>query len=227
MKLVLKRILFSFIILGFVPVVPIAADDHMDGWMKEVRKEFASKQRYPREAIEAGAEGTVTVAVRVSASGSIVGFDIRESSKHRILDEQVLSLLSRVDPLPALPEGATTHDFVIPLSYRMSAGAAVDAEVNVADSMKKWGKSVMHRVARKQAFPTHLLDMGIEGVTKIKLKIAANGSITSQEIVSSSGHAELDQETLDLVGRINPLPALPAGKEEFTVTIPVNYRVGK
>lgn len=230
MKIIPKNIFLSLICLSFIPTLPLAADGHMVGWIKEARKEFAAKQRYPREAIEAGIEGTVTVAIRVNGDGSIVGFDIRESSNHSVLDDQVLSLLERVDPLPELPGEVMHHEFVIPLSYRMQQGAEVNAEVNVdseADAMKKWGKAVMRRVASKQGYPSHLLRDGVEGVTKIKLKIAANGSITGQEVVSSSGHDELDQETLDLVGRINPLPALPDGKDEFTVTIPVKYKVSK
>lgn len=230
MKLIPKRILLPLVFLSFLPVAPVFADGHMENWVKAARKEFASKQRYPRSAIDDGIEGTVTVAVRVNADGSITGFDIRKSSNHTILDDQVLSLLTRVDPLPALPGEAMSHEFVIPLSYRMQKGAEVNAEVKVEsnrDTMKNWAKAVMRRVARKQAYPSHLLDQGIEGITKVELTIAANGAITAQEVVESSGHAQLDQETLELVARINPLPPLPEDKSEFVVTIPVKYKVSR
>ncbi len=226
----LKTLLIISLALIFSSISTLKVEADISKWTEKAHKSFSAKQRYPRKAINAGIEGTVLVSVRVDKAGSITGFDIVESSKHDILDNQVLTLLSRVDPLPALPEGYDKRQFVIPLTYKLAQKAELDATVEVqdpAEMMKKWGRSVTRILARKQTYPSHLLDSGVEGIVKVKVKVDRSGTIMAQEVVHSSGNEQLDKEALNLMALINPLPSLPEGRDSFSVTLPLKYKISK
>lgn len=89
--------------------------------------------------------------------------------------------------------------------------------------MKAWGKQVMKQVAKKQKYPRSALNNEIEGRAKIKLTVSADGTITDSKITQATGAKVLDREIPKLIAKLSPLPALPAGKTEFTFTIPLTW----
>ncbi len=206
----------------------LANDDGLQIWGAKVFDAFASKQRYPRRAVDDNLEGTVKIQVTVAKTGAIIGFNINRSSGHEILDAEVLDLLGRINPLPPLPEGKETYVFKIPLRFqmdetetRMDASVTVDAATS---NWKDWQRSVQRTLARNQGYPTQLIEEGIEGQVKVQVNVAADGTITAQNIVQSSGSDILDDEALDLMRRIS-FPALPDAQESIALTIPLNYRL--
>jgi len=215
---------FSLLPLG---VTSQAADD-IRTWTEKARQELSSKQRYPRRAIDANVEGTTVVDIKVNHAGSIVAFSIKESSGSPILDGEVLGLLARVNPFPALPDGIDSTSLTVPLAYRLDRNVKVDAQLKVADTaatMQDWAKNVSRILARNQSYPTSLLESGVEGVVTVELVIASSGDITAQRVLKSSGNEVLDMDALNLFWQITPLPALPEGKDNFKVKIPLNYRI--
>lgn len=212
--------------LAFAPTT-VLADDSMDAWATKVAQDFASRQRYPRAAIENKEEGVVKVEVSVVADGHITGFSITEGSGHATLDNEVLALLNRVNPLPALPSGHDSYNFSIPLRYKLAAGTEMAADVEMAsgeDMWKTWQKAVGRTLARKQAYPTALLGSGVEGTVKVELVIAADGTIVGQNLAQSSGNEALDMEAMNLMREIS-LPALPEPDHPITIVVPLTYRV--
>lgn len=97
---------------------------------------------------------------------------------------------------------------------------AVPAE---ALDMKTWTKDVMKKVRKEQRYPRSAMNREIEGQAKVKLTIDAGGNILNSEITQKTGAAVLDREIPKLVQRLNPLPALPAGKDSLTFTLPVTW----
>jgi protein TonB len=99
---------------------------------------------------------------------------------------------------------------------------AVPAE---ASDMKTWKRAVAKKVAKKQKYPRSALAREIEGKARVRLHVAADGAITSHEIVEETGESVLDKEIPKLVNRLNPLPALPEGKTEMSFVLPLNWRL--
>lgn len=210
---------------------PAFADNgaSLQEWAEKARMEFASKQRYPRRALEAQAEGTVKLRVRVAADGTIEGFEIIERSGHKALDAEALDLISRVDPLPAIPGTAEDYSFVIPLQFRLSGAAASTKDVTVekaSNDLAKWRKAVERQVARRQTYPQYLVNRGVEGTLKLRLDIAADGTIEDSQVLRSSGNSDLDEEALLMAGDLD-LPHLPEGMEGFSMVLPLKYEIAQ
>jgi len=206
-----------------------AQDYDLATWGERVYDAFASKQRYPKRALDAKLEGTVKVEVTVGQNGDIIGFKINQSSGHNVLDGSVLQILNRINPLPPLPEGLSSFNFKIPLRFNMDdQQTRLGAEVQVAQATpdwKGWQRDVSRILARNQGYPTQLIEEGIEGTVRVKVQIAMDGTIMAQQVVQSSGNPILDDEAIDLMRRIS-FPKLPENKESVSLTIPLSYRIG-
>lgn len=94
-----------------------------------------------------------------------------------------------------------------------------------AADMTSWKKAVAKKVAKKQKYPRSALAREIEGRAKVRLHVAADGTIASHEILEETGQSVLDREIPKLVKRLNPLPALPDGKTELSFVLPINWRL--
>ncbi|NVJ68776.1 MAG: energy transducer TonB [Alphaproteobacteria bacterium] len=109
---------------------------------------------------------------------------------------------------------------VIALTFAVTSTTTPAA---AADDMKSWQREVIKAVAKNQRYPRSAIAREIEGRAKVRLVVAADGSITSHEIVEETGESVLDQEIPKLVEKLNPLPALPAGKNELSFILPLNW----
>lgn len=201
----------------------------LQNWAEKARMEFAAKQRYPRRALEAGAEGTVKVRVRVSRDGAVGGFEIIERSGNAVLDAEAIDLIARVDPLPSLPGVSEDYSFVVPLQFRLADGSASATAVKVekaSEDMTGWRQKVERQVARRQAYPQYLLNRGVEGAVKLRLDVASDGTVLDSTVLRSSGNADLDEEALLLAGDLD-LPGLPAGMEGFSLVLPLKYEIAE
>ncbi len=97
--------------------------------------------------------------------------------------------------------------------------------VFAADDMTSWKKAVAKKVAKNQKYPRSALSREIEGRAKIRLTVAADGAITSHEIIQETGASILDREIPKLVKRLSPLPSLPEGKTELSFVLPLDWRL--
>lgn len=78
---------------------------------------------------------------------------------------------------------------------------------------------------RKKRYPTEAKKARQQGVVTVRFTVHSNGSISSSSIRKSSGHALLDQATLDLMQRVAPLPKFPESmtKDSVTISLPIDY----
>ena len=77
-------------------------------------------KRYPALATQRGWEGTVEVALNVSALAPVPEVVLVRSSGRSVLDEQALEMLSQAARVTALPDGLRARDFRIVLPVQFS-----------------------------------------------------------------------------------------------------------
>jgi len=109
----------------------------------------------------------------------------------------------------------------VAIALTFSIGAT-SISASAAD-MNSWKKAVAKRVAQKQKYPRAALAREIEGKAKVRLIVAADGSITTHEIILETGESVLDREIPKLVKRLNPLPALPDDRTELSFVLPLSW----
>lgn len=78
---------------------------------------------------------------------------------------------------------------------------------------------------RKKRYPTEAKKARQQGVVTVRFTVHSDGSVSGGSIKSSSGHALLDQATLDLLQRVAPLPRFPKSmtKDSVTLALPIDY----
>lgn len=97
--------------------------------------------------------------------------------------------------------------------------------VPVADLNKvpSWRDLLLHRLNAAKRYPSHARRLRQEGVSYLHFRMDTRGQVLASRIARSSGYELLDQETLALIQRAEPLPLPPpelAGHRlEFVVPV--------
>eukprot|EP00435_Cladocopium_sp_Y103_P077276 s1_g1015.t1 len=83
---------------------------------------LARHKRYPRAARRRNIEGVVTLSFTVNAVGTVTQYEIVDSSGYEMLDQEVAKMLSRAEPLPAIPKelGRSSFAVTIPVRFELS-----------------------------------------------------------------------------------------------------------
>ncbi|WP_144243983.1 energy transducer TonB [Sphingopyxis sp. MWB1] len=78
---------------------------------------------------------------------------------------------------------------------------------------------------RKKTYPSEAKKARQQGVVTVRFTVHSDGAISGASIKRSSGHALLDQATLDLLQRVAPLPRFPKSmnKDSVTLSLPIDY----
>lgn len=88
-------------------------------WQGLLRSHLERHKRYPRSAQLRRQEGTAHLRFRMSRAGDVLSYRLERSSSHDALDDEVLAMIQRASPLPALPPempGATL-EIVVPVQF--------------------------------------------------------------------------------------------------------------
>lgn len=72
---------------------------------------------------------------------------------------------------------------------------------------------------RKKIYPADAKKARQQGVVTVRFTVDRRGNVSAESIKRGSGHALLDQATIDLVRRVSPLPPMPASMQRDTVTL--------
>lgn len=92
-----------------------------------------------------------------------------------------------------------------------------------ASDMDAWKSEVTKSVAKNQRYPRAALAREVEGKAKVRLTVAADGTISNHEIIEPTGESSLDNEIPRLVKRLSPLPSLPEGRSELSFVLPLDW----
>jgi protein TonB len=94
--------------------------------------------------------------------------------------------------------------------------------------VNSWHSRIVGLIERNKAYPPAAQARGETGVVQLAFSIDRQGRVLASQVVRSSGHATLDQETLATVRRAQPFPPppadLPGAKFDFTVPVRFNIR---
>lgn len=78
---------------------------------------------------------------------------------------------------------------------------------------------------KRKRYPAEAKKARQQGVVTVRFTVHRDGSVTGSAIRKSSGHALLDDATLDLLQRVAPLPRFPKAmvKDSVTLSLPIDY----
>jgi protein TonB len=77
--------------------------DRMNAYISQIQRKLNRYKKYPPEAKSQGLIGQVKVSFIVDREGQVVSSRLVESSGYRSLDNEVMALLKRISPVPAIP----------------------------------------------------------------------------------------------------------------------------
>ncbi len=91
-------------------------------YSKIVQKKILEKLSYPVQAREAGFQGTVKLSLKLSYQGELLDAKIKESSQHRLLDDDALGTAQKISPYPPFPPAIKENDIWvdIPIIYQLN-----------------------------------------------------------------------------------------------------------
>ena len=78
-------------------------------------------KRYPRAAQIRGQEGVAWLRFTMDRQGHVLAYRIERSSGHDVLDQEVLALIQRAQPLPPIPASipSATLEVVVPVKFSL------------------------------------------------------------------------------------------------------------
>jgi len=78
-------------------------------------------KRYPSDAQSRGEEGVVQLSFTVDRTGRVLNREIVRSSGHRELDNEVMSMIERAQPLPPFPVSMPQAklDLTVPIRFSL------------------------------------------------------------------------------------------------------------
>lgn len=145
--------------------------------------------------------------------------------------------VSRAPQAPAVSAPATRATAAVPVAEAVSAAETLAAVGRQAETRARSGSASeagsidQYRLAligvarRYKRYPAQAMEKGWQGRVEIRLVIGPEGTLQSNTVKISSGHAILDNQALTMVERassVMPVPSVLHGRE-FSVDIPVIF----
>jgi TonB family protein len=81
-------------------------------------------------------------------------------------------------------------------------------------------------ISRHRSYPPAARRLGLEGRVELSFSVLPDGTITRTAVASPSGHPQLDAAALELIARLERVPAPPGNRvAALVVRVPVDYRL--
>jgi len=90
-------------------------------YMASLQAWLEKHKRYSRRARSRRQEGTVLLYFVMDRSGKVLRHRIHKGSGHDLLDKEVLAMIERAQPLPAIPDSMTekTLELIVPVRFSL------------------------------------------------------------------------------------------------------------
>ena len=90
-------------------------------WQTALVRHLQQYKRYPSDAQSRGEDGVVMLSFTVDRTGRVLARQIARSSGHRELDNEVMSMIERAQPLPPFPATMpqATLDLTVPIRFSL------------------------------------------------------------------------------------------------------------
>ncbi|MGE0387753.1 MAG: TonB family protein [Gammaproteobacteria bacterium] len=113
---------------------------------------------------------------------------------------------------------------------RQPADAPADRDASAADpKAQRQAADYFARLSahlnRRKSYPPSAKKARQQGVVTVRFTVDRDGNVSEVSIKASSGHAILDQATLELLQRVAPLPRMPDSmqRDRITLSLPIDY----
>src|SRR5262249_17466446 len=107
-----------------VPAGPSAADiaritNAKASWQGLLMAHLEKHKKYPKRSERRREQGTGLLRFRMDRNGKVLSYALERSAGYEALDEEVLEMIVRAQPLPALPAEITesTMEIIIPVQF--------------------------------------------------------------------------------------------------------------
>src|SRR6266852_7181910 len=92
-------------------------------------------------------------------------------------------------------------------------------------SVTRWQSLLAAHIEHFKRYPAEARSRGEQGIAKVAFKIDHEGHVLSSRIVQSPGSATLDQETLAMLARAQPVPRPPdqISDAQLTFVVPARF----
>lgn len=119
---------------------------------------------------------------------------------------------------PAAPAGSNA-----PVASQLAARRAMEGEGH--DARMTWESILLGHLAKYRHFPSRAERSRQEGTAYVRFTVDRQGNVLAAELDRSSGHALLDEETMQTVRRASPVPPPPASipGNPVSVEVPVVF----
>lgn len=133
---------------------------------------------------------------------------------------------------PAEPQPAAVEESVPPPSVAAPtapiAAAPAPGPASVtpqSNALPTWQGALLAHLEKHKRYPRAAQLRRQQGVSYVAFTIDRQGKVLIQRVHKGSGHDSLDQETLDLLQRAQPLPPPPVeiGGERIDLLVPVQF----
>lgn len=93
--------------------------------------------------------------------------------------------------------------------------------------MTRWQTRLAAHIERFRRYPAEARSRGEQGVARVAFTIDREGRLLKSRIEQSSGSASLDQETLAMLSRAQPMPRPPdqLSSAEITFVLPIRFDI--
>jgi periplasmic protein TonB len=90
-------------------------------WQTSLMRQLQRFKRYPPAAQSRKEEGVVLLSFSLDRSGHVLAHSIARSSGHPDLDNEVMAMIMRAEPLPTLPDSMpqTRIDLTVPIRFSL------------------------------------------------------------------------------------------------------------
>jgi protein TonB len=121
-------------------------------------------------------------------------------------------------PVEKPPEKVQNSPPPAPVTAQRVKGGAPKVEPS-------WQTNLMRQLQRSKRYPASAQAHKEEGVVLLSFSLDRNGHVLAHSIARSSGHADLDNEVLEMIVRAEPLPPFPESMPQARIdlTVPIRF----
>jgi protein TonB len=103
--------------------------------------------------------------------------------------------------------------------------SAAEGRAAAAAALPSYRDRLAAHLARYKQYPTQAKAAGEQGVAMLSFTVGRHGQVLGSRLARSSGHADLDAETLAMIRRAQPLPSFPPeiAQASLSFTVPVRF----
>ncbi|MBE1236514.1 energy transducer TonB [Phaeovibrio sulfidiphilus] len=132
---------------------------------------------------------------------------------------------ARPRPVKPQPRAAAEPPRAAPAAPSAAAEAPARAPSPSPAVLQTWQGRVLAHLERRKRYPASARSRALQGTAHVAIVIDRSGQVLSAALRTSSGHAALDREAVELTTRASPLPAPPEEIRGSTITlvVPVQF----